>query len=59
MTASPFSATDRYTVTETDHERKTETPATRTPRSNWAWSPGSGHFDWMDWHTLTAYANTR
>ncbi len=48
------SATGLYPVAKNEHERNappTETPATRMPKTHWAWAETSGHFDWMDWHT--------
>jgi hypothetical protein len=51
---SKSSATDLHPVAKDEHERsaqQAETPATGTPKTNWAWAESSGHFDWMDWHT--------
>jgi hypothetical protein len=48
------SSTGLHPVAKAEHERSTrqaETPATHTPKANWAWAESSGHFDWMDWHT--------
>ncbi|AHB78378.1 hypothetical protein U875_25370 [Pandoraea pnomenusa 3kgm] len=59
VTARSGSETSPLPMTDSDHERpshKAKKPAALTPKTNWAWTVSYVHFDWMDRHTVSTYA---
>ncbi|BDD91936.1 hypothetical protein PanNE5_13760 [Pandoraea sp. NE5] len=58
-TARPASKTSLLPIAGNDRERparNAEKPAAVAPKTNWAWTVSCEHFDWMDWHTVSTYA---